>query len=73
MKEHVKLFVMDKDQDPKQEGHTREWQDRARVVLNAKEAAGKDASPNQSPKPGEEDVEEKSKEIDNEGRDDANY
>ena len=49
--------------DPKNEGHTREWQERARVVLDAKEAAGTEASPKQSPLPGDdiEDVEEKSK------------
>ena len=35
--------------DPKNEGHTREWQDRARIVLNAKKAAQTEASPNQSP------------------------
>lgn len=35
--------------DPKNEGHTREWQDRARVMLDAKKAAGTEASPNQSP------------------------
>ncbi|MBL7696854.1 MAG: hypothetical protein JNK79_01800 [Chitinophagaceae bacterium] len=46
--------------DPRQEGHTREWQDRARVVLDAKEAAKTAASPNQSPEPDERnnDVEE---------------
>jgi len=36
-------------QDPKNEGHTREWQDRARVMLDAKKAARTEASPNQSP------------------------
>ena len=36
-------------QDPKNEGHTREWQDRARVMLDAKKAARSEASPNQSP------------------------
>ncbi len=47
------------------EGHTREWQDRARVVLDAKEAAQTEASPKQSPLPGDdvEDVEEKSRKI----------
>ena len=65
---------MDKEQDPKQEGHTREWQERARVVLNAKEDVEKEASPNQSPKPDEdEDVEEKSKNINKGTRDDSNY
>ena len=50
--------------DPRNEGHTREWQDRARVVLDAKKAAGTEASPNQSPVTDaekEEGVEEKSK------------
>jgi hypothetical protein len=35
--------------NPKNEGHTREWQARARVVLDAKKAARTEASPNQSP------------------------
>jgi hypothetical protein len=35
--------------DPKDEGHTREWQDRARVVLDAKKDANTEASPKQSP------------------------
>jgi hypothetical protein len=42
--------MTDKD-DPRREGHTREWQDRARVVLDAKKAAKTEASPNQSPEP----------------------
>ena len=41
------------DTDPKNEGHSKEWQDRARVVLDAKEAAKTEASPKQSPLPGE--------------------
>ena len=40
--------MADKD-DPKQEGHTKEWQDRARVVLDAKKAVQTEASPKQSP------------------------
>ena len=40
---------MTEKDDPKQEGNTREWQDRARVVLDAKKAARTEASPNQSP------------------------
>jgi hypothetical protein len=40
---------MSEREDPKKEGHTREWQDRARVVLDAKKAARTEASPNQSP------------------------
>lgn len=54
--------------DPRNEGHTKEWQDRARVVLDAKEAVHGEASPRQSPTDDIEDVEEKSKEINNEGR-----
>lgn len=58
------------DDDPVNEGHTREWQDRARVVLDAKKAAGTDASPDQSPTSDKvEDVEEKSREIGNKGED----
>lgn len=65
---------MDKNNDPRQEGHTREWQDRARVVLDAKENVKHNASPNQSPRPEEtEDVEEKSKHLDQSGKDDAVY
>lgn len=54
-------------EDPRNEGHTREWQDRARVVLDAKELAEKNASPNQSPEESTpvEDVEEKSKKLKN--------
>ena len=40
---------MSERDNPKNEGHTREWQDRARVVLNSKDAVNKEASPNQSP------------------------
>jgi hypothetical protein len=56
---------MKKKDDPRNEGHTREWQDRARVVLNAKKDARTEASPNQSPVSGEkdEDVEEKSENL----------
>lgn len=55
---------MKKKYEPIDEGHSREWQDRARVVLDAKEKLKKDASPDQSPTPGEnEDVEEKSPDI----------
>jgi hypothetical protein len=50
--------------NPKREGHTREWQDRARVVLDAKKAAKTEASPNQSPAPGED--------SENVGRNDEN-
>jgi hypothetical protein len=40
---------MEKRNDPANEGHSREWQDRARVVLDAKKAARTEASPDQSP------------------------
>lgn len=46
---------MIKDIDPAEEGHTREWADRARVEMNPEEDVRKMASPNQSP------VEEKNK------------
>lgn len=54
------------DANPKNEGHVKEWQDRARVVLDAKEQAGTEASPKQSPTDeNTEDVEEKSEKIRN--------
>lgn len=37
------------DAEPENEGHTKEWQDRARIVIDAKQDAGTEASPNQSP------------------------
>lgn len=43
----------DRNNDPTKEGHTKEWQDRARVVLDAKEDAQKDSADKQSPAPGE--------------------
>jgi hypothetical protein len=46
---------MKRKDDPKNEGHTREWQDRARVILDAKKAARTEASPNQSPTPASDD------------------
>ena len=53
--------MSDRD-NPKNEGHTREWQDRARVVLDAKKAAHAESSDKQSPVPeaDHEDVEKKS-------------
>ena len=48
------------------DGHVREWEDRARVILDMKEELNAPASPNQSPAVGEniqEDVEEKSKNL----------
>jgi hypothetical protein len=63
---YLKPAIMKRKEDPKNEGHTREWQDRARVVLNAKRDAGTEASPNQSPVAGadkKEDVEEKSENV----------
>ena len=50
---NIKRILMERNVDPKNEGHTREWQDRARVVLDAKKSAKTEASPNQSPVPGE--------------------
>ena len=41
--------MKERENDPREEGHTKEWQDRARVVLDAKKAAGTEASPKQSP------------------------
>jgi hypothetical protein len=60
---------MTDNNDPRNEGHTREWQDRARVVLDAKKDAKSEASPDQSPLPDEdaernENVKNKEKEND---------
>jgi len=52
---------MREQNDPKNEGHTREWQDRARVVSDAKKAAHTEASPNQSPGENGDEADEKSK------------
>lgn len=62
-------------ENPKNEGHTREWQDRSRVVLDAKEAVHNEASPNQSPVSNEptDNVEEKSKTIENKQRKDDRF
>jgi hypothetical protein len=54
-------------QNPKNEGHTREWQDRARVVLDAKKAARTEASPNQSPV-----TDNENRELDEKERTDSN-
>ena len=56
--------------DPKNEGHTREWQDRARVVLDAKKDAKTEASPNQSPMQSEhsEDADARSERLYERGR-----
>ncbi len=65
-----------KEADPQDEGNVKEWQDRARVVLDAKEAVQHEASPNQSPVEGnriEEDVEEKSEKIKNNEGKNAGY
>lgn len=68
----MKADANSEEANPENEGHVKEWQDRARVVLDAKEAAQTEASPKQSPLPGEdmEDVEEKSKNL---GRGNDNY
>lgn len=69
------MIPKNENDSPRNEGHTREWQDRARVVLDAKEAAKTEASPKQSPLPGEdiEDVEEKSKHLNDERDEDSVY
>lgn len=69
---------MKPDQDPQEEGHAREWQDRARVVLDAKEAVQHTSADKQSPaQPAsmqQEDVEEKSEELEKrKQRTDENY
>jgi len=45
--------MSDKQDDTRKEGHTREWQDRARVILDAKKDAQKDSADKQSPMTGE--------------------
>ena len=61
---------MPEKDDPKNEGHTREWQDRARVVLDAKKDAGIEADPHQSPVDSEkEQQEEKEKRKEQDGND----
>jgi len=67
---------MSERDNPKNEGHTKEWQDRARVVLNSKDDVNKEASPNQSPDAEErtEVGEEKRKALeDRKGKDDRFY
>lgn len=67
---------MKPDDNPNREGHTREWQDRARVVLDAKEKAKTEASPNQSPVSGQDRGEENRNEraeTSDDNRDDAVY
>jgi len=56
---------MKRANDPGQEGHTREWEDRARVDMDPKKDVQKMASPKQSPDAEQEDVEEKSKRLKN--------
>jgi hypothetical protein len=51
--ESIKRAEMTEKNDPKQEGHSREWQDRARVVLDAKRDAQTESGDKQSPMPGE--------------------
>lgn len=43
---------MERD-DPKMDGQTKEWQDRARIVLDAKQNAQKESGDKQSPVSGE--------------------
>lgn len=62
--------------DPKEEGHTKEWQDRARVVLDAKRDAQTESGDKQSPLPGEGEDVDKSSEKENRkqsGNDDPVY
>lgn len=40
---------MKRDNDPREEGHTREWADRARVELDPKQDVRHMSSPKQSP------------------------
>ncbi|HUQ64821.1 MAG TPA: hypothetical protein VM101_01615 [Flavitalea sp.] len=56
--------------NPTNEGHTREWQDRARVVLDAKKEAQTEALDKQSPAPEADfrDGEETNKRIKKDGR-----
>lgn len=64
----------DSSEDPRNEGHVKEWEDRARVVLDVKEAVQNTASPRQSPlEDGIEDVEEKSENIEKERGKEASY
>jgi hypothetical protein len=62
---------MKRKQDPSQEGHTREWADRARVEMDPREDVKRDASPKQSPDDNE-DVEEKSSHL-HDDDDDATF
>ena len=65
----------DKDEINK-EGHTKEWQDRARVVLDAKEAAQIESSDKQSPVSTDrdlDDVEEKSDQLNKRKETDTPY
>lgn len=62
---------MDRKLNPEQEGHTREWADRARVELDPREDVKRPASPKQSPDADDEDVEEKSRRLAD--RDEAVY
>jgi hypothetical protein len=64
---------MKRNNDPMQEGHTREWADRARVEMDPKEDVKTNASPKQSPGSEEEDVEEKSKNLKAEEKGDPFY
>lgn len=68
---------MKPEENPDKEGHTREWQDRARVVLDAKEKSKTEASPNQSPvtgvDKGMEDRREEASENSDHNREDAVY
>lgn len=62
--------------DPKREGHTKEWQDRARVVLDAKKNAQTESGDKQSPASGDGEELQKNSEKENRrqsGNDDPVY
>jgi hypothetical protein len=66
LREAGKIEDFPDPENASQDGHVREWSDRARVIADIKEEAGAIASPNQSPAIPEtvqEDVEEKSEAI----------
>ena len=57
--------------DPRREGHTREWADRARVETDPREDVKRNASPKQSPV--EEDVEEQSTHLQDDDKEETVY
>ncbi len=55
---------MKKKQDPGHEGHTKEWEDRARIEMYPEKDIRKMASPNQSPLEEEQHDDEENKKDD---------